>query len=187
MNIQQKQYDEIILNIDSENCDDKSEVLYSKRMLETLLDFDTQAEDDLKIACYGQHIKRFAYPRSDYPEGRAGYLKWRKELYTIHANLVEDCILKANGSKQFAESVKNIMINKVTGKGKSQTFEDVACLVFLKYYFNDFAVKHEESKLVTIIQKTWNKMSDKAHEAALKLKFTDEQMALLKKALSFQD
>lgn len=184
MNIEQIKYDEIILNIDNENSEDKNEVIYSKRMLETLLDFDPLAEDDLKIACYGQHIKRFAYPRTDYPEGRAGYLKWRKELYTIHANLVESCILKADGSEQFAESVKNIMVNKVTGKGKSQTFEDVACLVFLKYYFSDFVVKHEESKLITIIQKTWNKMSDKAHEAALKFDFTDEQMELLKKALS---
>lgn len=191
MNIEKENYKAVLSNIDEINSKDPNkedflpgEQLYSQRMLKTLLKLNPEAEDDLKVACYGQHIKRWAYPRSDYPEGKAGYLRWRKELYNIHGELTAECILKAGESRDFAESVKNIMVNKTTGRGDSQYLEDTACLVFLEYYFDAFIKKHEREKLIKIVVKTWNKMSEKAHEAALKIAYSDEQMALLKQALS---
>lgn len=162
-----------------------AEYLYSLRMTEELLRFCPEASDQLQIACRAQHIERWKYPRTDYPEGRAGYLKWRSELYHIHAELTSDIIIKVSNDNIFAESVKNKMINKVKGNSEgSQIIEDVACLVFLKYYFDDFIKKHEESKLLNIIKKTWDKMSEEAHKAALKIDFSDEHKVIIEKALS---
>jgi len=61
----------------------------------------------------------------------------------------------------------------------------VVCLVFLKYYFDDFIAKHEneEEKLIDILQKTWKKMSPKGHEKALSLNHSERALALINKAL----
>ncbi len=52
-------------------------LLYGRRMSEVLEDFAPAASDHLKIACRGQHIERWTRPRADWPEGKAGYLRWR--------------------------------------------------------------------------------------------------------------
>jgi len=64
-----------------------------------------------------------------------------------------------------------------------QRLEDVICLVFLEYYFIDFAARHDEEKLIGIVQKTWSKMSDAGHHFALTLPFPESIQALLGKAL----
>lgn len=160
------------------------ELLYARRMSERLAHFAPHADDAIKVACAGQHIARWKYPRSNYPEGRVGYLQWRKELYGIHARLTAECAQKAGAPREFVEALTDIMENKVSGHSGSQTLEDVACLVFLEHYFADFITKHDEEKLLKIIQKTWAKMSEDAHEAALKIAFAEEHLALIKKALA---
>ncbi len=65
-----------------------------------------------------------------------------------------------------------------------QTVEDVACLVFLRWYFDEFIVKHDHDKLVSIVKKTWGKMSDAAHEATLKIPFPEDQLAIITEALA---
>jgi len=37
--------------------------------------------------------------------------------------------------------------------------------------------------VIDILKKTWVKMSDKGHEAALKLSFSDKSLALIKRAI----
>jgi hypothetical protein len=64
-----------------------------------------------------------------------------------------------------------------------QLLEDIACLVFLEYYFPNFAPKYEEDKLIDIVRKTWKKMSDQGHAAALEIALPDELKALVGKAL----
>lgn len=159
-----------------------AEYLYSLRMTKELQVFCPEASEQLQIACRAQHIARWKYPRTDYPEGRAGYLKWRSELYEIHAELTKDIILNITNDEDFANIVKTKMANKVREKsGPSQIIEDVACLVFLKYYFDSFIKKHEEDKLLNIIKKTWSKMSEEGHKAALKIDFTEEQKTLIER------
>ena len=62
--------------------------------------------------------------------------------------------------------------------------EDVVCLVFLQYYFEDFAAKHEDEKVIDIVKKTWAKMSAEGHEAALRLPLSPESLRLIKAALA---
>jgi hypothetical protein len=66
---------------------------------------------------------------------------------------------------------------------ETQTLEDVICLVFLQYYLEPFMQKHPEDKLIDILQKTWNKMSEEGREAALNLPLSDGARRLISKAL----
>jgi hypothetical protein len=66
-----------------------------------------------------------------------------------------------------------------------QTIEDVACMVFLKHHLADFIDDHayEDNKLVSILRKTWKKMSPSGREAALELDLGERERALLERAL----
>ncbi len=68
-----------------------------------------------------------------------------------------------------------------------QALEDVVCLVFLETELADFAPRHDEAKLITILRRTWAKMSPHGHEAALSLKFSPAISALIAKALGRSD
>ena len=57
------------------------------------------------------------------------------------------------------------------------------CLVFLEYYIEPFVEKHDTEKLKNIILKTWNKMSEKGHQAALQINYSPANLQLIKDAL----
>ncbi|RME98859.1 MAG: DUF4202 family protein, partial [Alphaproteobacteria bacterium] len=63
-------------------------LLYGQRMSAELDRMFPDASDILKIAARGQHVERWALARSDYPQGRAGYLEWRRDLGAHHARRV---------------------------------------------------------------------------------------------------
>ena len=63
-------------------------LLYGHRMSAELSRLYPDASDLLQIAARGQHVERWVLARSDYDEGKAGYLKWRRDLATHHANRV---------------------------------------------------------------------------------------------------
>ena len=67
---------------------------------------------------------------------------------------------------------------------ESQALEDTTCLVFLDYYFEEFALKHSDEKVIDILKKTWVKMTEKAHKEALKISYSEKSLALVKKAIS---
>jgi hypothetical protein len=160
------------------------EVLYSQRMQYRLKQFAPAANEELQIAAYSQHIKRWASLRSDYPEGRAGYKRWRTELGKFHADTTAELMGQLNYPEENIERVKYLLQKKGLKRDEdTQALEDVICLVFLEYYLDAFAAKHEEDKVVSIIQKTWKKMSDDGHKAALSLSLESHLLALVTKAL----
>ncbi|WP_435234372.1 DUF4202 domain-containing protein [Psychromonas sp. PT13] len=176
-----------------EFVDDKSwpkERLYSERMSEMLMRFYPNATDLLKIAVHGQHIQRWKSLRSDYPAGKQGYHQWRTELYTFHANHVAELMTQAGYKENDIEQVKNAVGKKAIKRNPdSQLVEDVASLVFIEYYMLAFAEKHpeySEEKWIGIILKTWNKMSDSAHEFVLagKIALPAPLQSLIVKAIS---
>ena len=61
--------------------------------------------------------------------------------------------------------------------------EDVLCLVFLESQFADFRHKTTEEKMVSILRKTWGKMSDRGKEAASSLDLEEEEKRLIDLAL----
>ena len=65
----------------------------------------------------------------------------------------------------------------------TQYLKDLICLVFLNHYLDPFIQKHKEEKVISILQKTWKKMSKKGQKAALTLSFSDKESLLIKAAL----
>ena len=161
------------------------EVVYAERMTEMLTAFLPQASEHLQLAARSQHIERWILPRDSYPMDRKGYLQWRADLKLHHAKRATELMLAAGYELSDCERVASLLKKeKMKSDDESQALEDVVCLVFLKYYFTEFGASHSEEKIIDILQKTWRKMSDKGHEAALALPFSDENKAIILKALS---
>ena len=172
----------------TETVDDKEvpkELLYSQRMSEMLEEFYPKASETLCLAARCQHIQRWSIPREDFSMDRKGYLQWRTKLKKYHGELAGS-IMKDKGYEQEAIRKVDDLLNKRRLKTDEETqiLEDVVCLVFIKYYFEEFLTKHDEAKLVDIIKKTWNKMSEKGHQAALTMKLSKKASALMNKALA---
>jgi len=161
------------------------ELLYANRMTDWLQKLAPDASEHLQLAARSQHICRWTIPRDSYEQNKKGYLLWRTELKKFHAQKAGE-IMKSCGYDEETISRVQSLIRKEKMKvdPESQLLEDVVCLVFLESYFEDFSGQHSEEKLITIIQKTWNKMSDKGHLEALKLQLNPESHDLLYKALS---
>lgn len=181
--------------IDAENAQDPNqethqnesfpkELLYSDRMYKKLMDFEPNASQEIQIAAKAQHICRWKIARESYPMNRVGYLKWREELKKFHAQTTAEILEKAGYSSEFIARVSFLIEKKLLKKdAETQLLEDVICLVFLDFYLDDFVQKHDREKLKNIILKTWNKMSDKGHQAALKINYKSENLELIKEAL----
>ncbi len=160
------------------------ELLYSQRMTRKLLQFEPNASKALQIAARAQHICRWQIARDEYPMDRVGYLKWRETLKKMHAEITADILKQVGYDDQYTERVSQLITKKLIKKNEeSQTLEDTVCLVFLDYYFEEFAAKHEDEKVIDILQKTWKKMSEKGHEAALQLNYSEKNLALVKQAI----
>jgi hypothetical protein len=63
------------------------ELVYAQRMSDWLAKLAPQASEALRLAVRCQHLRRWAIPRGAYPEGKVGYLRWRKEESLAHAAL----------------------------------------------------------------------------------------------------
>ena len=161
------------------------ELLYSIRMTEKLDRFDPESSEAMKLAVRAQHIGRWKIPRSDYPMDRVGYLRWREELKKMHADMAAEILQEAGYDEEIIERTKFLIRKKqLKTDPDTQTMEDVICLVFLEYYFEEFAAKHESAKIIDILQKTWAKMSEKGHRAALQLPFSPSSLELVKEAIT---
>ena len=158
-------------------------LVYGQRMSARLAVFAPDAPETVKLAARAQHIRRWEVPRDTYPEGRAGYLKWRTDLYKRHGDIAGAIMKDVGYDGETIERVQTLLRKRgLKTDPEVQLMEDVICLVFLEHYFHDFAHQHDEQKLIPILQKTWNKMTDKAHEAALALDYAPEDLAVIQKA-----
>jgi len=101
-----KRFDDVIAAIDDANARDPkvvlidgravpAELLYGRRMSDALARMAPNASELLGIAVRGQHIERWTSPRTSYPPGRAGYLKWRNDLKEFHARRLGEIMTAA--------------------------------------------------------------------------------------------
>lgn len=161
------------------------ELVYGRHMTACLEKYWPQADEHLQIAVRAQHVKRWQLKRADFPPGKQGYLTWRKELGIFHAATAKAIMLEHGYSEDSAETTAAIIRKeKLKSNDNSQTLEDVACLVFLQYYFDEFAAKHKEDKIIRIVQLTWRKMSTQGQEIALTLTLPPHLAKLVAKALA---
>ena len=196
-----QQFDKATALIDQANSEDPNqimvdgkswpvELLYSHRMSAMLQRYRPDVDDAVQLSIHAQHIQRWKSPRNAYPMDRKGYHQWRTDLYSFHAETVASLLKLAGYEAPFIERVK-LAVGKKSLNTNSDTklLEDVAGLVFIEHYMLAFAAKHPEyteDKWLDIIQKTWNKMSDQAHQFALsgELKLPEPLLPLIQKAVS---
>jgi hypothetical protein len=175
-----------IVNINNGQQEEKpAELLYAQRMSEWLHKLCSDPSEELQIAVRSQHLCRWEIARKEYPMNKAGYFRWRTDLKERHAAKAAEC-MEHNGYDREAIQKTMQIIEKQNLKQDhdSQTMEDCACLVFIENGFLDFAAKHPEEKVIDIVQKTWKKMSEQAHDVALKLDLPEDALDIINKALS---
>ncbi len=165
------------------------ELLYAQRMTEMQERFAPDAPEAVKLACRAQHIQRWKSPRSDYSMDKKGYMLWRTTLYKFHAETAGTLMKQVGYDDEMIDRVKFIVGKKeLKTNAETQLMEDVVDLTFLEHYMLHFAQKnsdYDEAKWILIIKKTWDKMSDSAHEFALagKIKLPEALVPLILKAI----
>ena len=148
---------------------------------------DRKASPLLRLAARCQHLERWSVPRASFPEGRVGYLKWRQSLYVKQAARAKELLLEGGVPQEDADVVAT-WVSKTAMKTNpgTQALEDAACLVFLEKEIESFAAQHADyprEKFVTILRKTWAKMSLRARELALGLSLSPEVAGLVREAV----
>ncbi len=156
--------------------------LYGRRMSAELARLFPDASEPLQIAAHGQHIERWVLKRADYPNGREGYLNWRRDLAKHHAERVGQIMRDTGYSDAEAEAAgKMIRKEGIKRDAQVQTLEDVICFVFLKWYFAPFSSTQDPEKLRRIVVRTARKMSDAARARVLdEFKLPEELAAAFK-------
>lgn len=160
-----------IAAIDAANEDDPNELIVDGRarpkelahaeMVSFWVDrLRPDASVPLRLAARAHHIRRWEVPRSSYPEGRAGYLRWRRLLYDRQAEIAGKLVLESGYDHDVADRVRAIVGKRDIRRDKEvQVLEDALCLVFLETQFAELAARTERSKMVEVTRKTLAKMS----------------------------
>ena len=180
--------------IDSANADDPhtivvdgvarpKELAHAELMTEWVQRLDPDADDAQLVAARAHHLRRWALPRSDYPEGRAGYLRWRAAQGKRHAAEVADIVTAVGYDDVFAADVSASVAKKgLSTDARVQTHEDALCLVFLQTQLDDLADKLGDDHMVEVLAKTLVKMSSAARRMAQDLDLGERAAALLEAA-----
>ncbi|ROW06189.1 hypothetical protein VMCG_04708 [Cytospora schulzeri] len=164
------------------------ELHYAQKMSRWLALRCPDASPELQIACRAQHFRRWEMPRSSYPMTRIGYLTWRAKQKSQAAVQVKELLGSMENPLPGDELDRiSALISKqdLATNEETQVLEDVACLVFLDDQFDNFekSTDHGDDKIISILQKTWGKMSAKGHEMALQMKHSDRALSLIGRAL----
>lgn len=193
-----ERFTQVIAAIDAANAEDPRstevgararpyETVYAERMWEKLDELYPDAGELLRIAARAQHIRRWAIPRADYPEGREGYNTWRGTLRAMHADVVGAFMREAGYSEEEAAQVgAHLRKEQLKKDADAQALENVVDVVFLTYYWGDFLAKYghyDDDKLVDIVGKTLRKMSSTGHKAALALDLDERTARIVGAAL----
>jgi hypothetical protein len=143
--------------------------LYGQRMTEELRRLVPDATEILQIAARGQHVERWLLPRKDYPEGKAGYLDWRREQARRHAVRLAGMMETAGYGPEDRTRV-GVLLRKEGLKrdAEVQALEDVICFTFLRWYFQPFAASRDPAEVLDIVTKTARKMSVEGRARALR-------------------
>lgn len=161
------------------------ELVHAELMTAWVRRLRPDASEALLLAARAQHIRRWEWPRSSFPEGRTGYLRWRTQLYRFHADTAAALLREAGYGEDVAGRVGALIRKELLGRDPdAQAIEDALCLVFLELQLGDVAGKMDREKLITVLRKTWTKMSPDARGLALELALPEAERELVAAALA---
>jgi hypothetical protein len=160
------------------------ELLHAKRVGDWILQLRPAASEALRLAARAHHIERWSIERTGYPDGREGYLRWRKALQDHHAEVAARLLEELGYERDTVERVRSIIRKQGRQRDEEvQAFEDALCLVFLETQLGDLASRLTEEKTVDVLRKTLRLMSDAGCREALAMELASGQRQLLERAL----
>lgn len=196
MAVGDERYRSAIAAIDAANADDPATVtfegrtrpkeqLHAELMTSWVHRLDPDADEAQLLAARAHHLRRWALPRDDYPEGRAGYLRWRTELKKRHAAEVGAILVDHGYEAEVVDRVGAIIRKEGLGHDPAAgVHEDALCLVFLQTQLDDVAARLGPDKTVDVLVKSIRKMTDRGRRAAVELPFTPTSRGLVEAALA---
>mgnify|MGYP003576501715 CR=1 FL=1 len=134
---------------------------------------------ELRLAARAHHIRRWAIPRSSFPAGTAGYLRWRTRLQHFHAEEI-GILLAGEGYPEDTILRVQALIRKL-GLGHDpevQALEDAICLTFFETQLGDLVRRTPPPKMAEIVRRTLAKMSARAVEIARSLPLGEPSLLL---------
>ena len=180
-----------IAAIDAANADDPATIVvdgverpkeraHAEMMTAWVQRLDPQADDAQLLAARAHHLRRWAIPRTDFPDGRAGYLRWRTDQKRRQAAEVAEILRSAGYEDDEVERVAGIVAKRQLATDPAvQTHEDALCLAFLQLQFDDLAAQLGDDHMVEVVRKTLAKMSPAGVRAAGGLRVSDRGAAIL--------
>lgn len=187
-----ERFERAIAEIDRANADDPHQIevrgeLRPKELahadlagewIERLVERPSEA---LRLATRAHHLRRWSLPRSDFPQGRSGYLVWRQALKQQHADEAARILEACGYDTTTIHSVTRIILRKnLTGSADAQALEDALCLVFFETQLVELAGKLDAEKMRDVAIKTLCKMSSRARDLALGLPIDPKYLELLR-------
>lgn len=177
--------------IDTANADDPNRILvrgqlrpkelaHAELATEWARRLDPDPSEAALLALRAHHIRRWEIPRASYPTGRAGYLRWRRELHRLHADAVAEILEQVGYEPATVTRVQRIVAKRDLGKDPDvQLLEDALCLVFIETQLDDLGKRLEGEKMLDVVRKTLAKMSDDAIALAMTIEISDADRALI--------
>ncbi len=161
------------------------ELVHSELATHWVRQLESDPSEALLLAARGHHLRRWQNPRSEYPEGRAGYLRWRKQLQQRHAQQTGELLRQAGYDDAMVERVGDMIRKRGLGRDPAvQTLEDALCLVFVETQLGDFAARYPDEKVVDVLTKSLKKMSQAGRAAAGSIELPAAERELLARSLA---
>jgi hypothetical protein len=181
----QNRYKSAIQRLDDANREHPPTLDYAQRMTAWLERLMPDASEALRLAVRSQHLRRWTFPRDRFPMTRAGYHQWRTAAARFHAEQAGEILREVGYDEPTIARVQSLVRKEgLKSDPETQALEDSTCLAFLELDFAAFAARHDDDKVVRIVQKTWRKMSPRGHDAALRLELPDNARRLIEQALA---
>ncbi|MGN6693925.1 MAG: DUF4202 domain-containing protein [Aquihabitans sp.] len=144
---------------------------------------DPDASELQVLAARAHHLRRWVVPRSDYPDGRSGYLRWRTDHKKRQAAEVAEILRTAGYDDADVEQVAGIVAKRhLATDPVVQTHEDALCLAFLQLQFDELTDQLGDDHMVEVVRKTMAKMSPSALAAASTLTVSERGARILQAA-----
>jgi hypothetical protein len=189
-------YDAAVAAIDAANADDPTVIVVRGEQLPLALahgrlasDWIAQlhpdADETWLIAARAHHLRRWEVPRTTYPEGRPGYLKWRRDQKVRHGHDVAALLEPAGYDVDSIARVQAILRrDRLASDQAMQALEDAAALVFLETQLADIATRMDHDLLIDVLRKTARKLSPSGAAAIAQIPLGPAEQALLAEALT---
>jgi Domain of unknown function (DUF4202) len=181
--------------IDAANADDPQTIVvrgarrpkeraHAELVSEWIARLAPEASEALQLAGRAHHLRRWAIPRAGYPEGREGYLRWRRALQDLHAEEASAILAEHGYDEPTIRRVADLLHKRGLARrdAEAQVLEDALCLVFLETQYREIAERLVEEKLLDVTAKTLRKMSPRAIELALELPLDPRDRATIRRA-----